>query len=134
MIAIRYLNELKLGNISDEDFPTFCYEDDFCDPLDIEAGLFRGTFLLRVCNKSYPSTKTESVLSQTFCRIFTGPSSVLLQKPGLTSKRKCNADIIGLVKVTPQSIAYAVVQVSSGFVLYAPHSDRILHSGASCAQ
>ena len=134
MIAVRYLNELKLGNVSDEDFPTFCYEDGFCDPLDIEAGLFRGTFLLRVRNKSYPSIMTESVLSQTFRRIFTGPSSVLLQKPGPTSKRKCNADIIGLMKVTPRSIAYAVVQVSSGFIICASHSDRILHSGVSCAQ
>lgn len=65
-------------------------------------------------------------LSQTFRRIFTGPSSVLTKTPGPTSKRKSNADIIGLMQVTPRSIAYAVVQVISTFVLYAIYSDMIL--------
>lgn len=50
MIAVRYLNELKLGNVSDEDFPAFCYESSFCDPKNIELGLFKGIFLQRVRN------------------------------------------------------------------------------------
>ena len=48
MIAVRYINELKLGNVSDEDFPTFCYESGICDSADLEQGLFKGTFLQRV--------------------------------------------------------------------------------------
>jgi len=50
MITVRYIDELKLGNISDEDIPTFCYESGFCDLGNLELGLFKGTFLLRVRN------------------------------------------------------------------------------------
>ena len=50
MIAVRYIDELKLGNISDEDIPTFCYESSSCDLGNITRGLFKGTFLLRVRN------------------------------------------------------------------------------------
>lgn len=50
MITIRYINELKLGNVSDEDIPTFCYESGTCDLEQLELGLFKGTFLLRVRN------------------------------------------------------------------------------------
>jgi hypothetical protein len=48
MITVRYINELKLGNFSDEDFPTFCYESGICDRDNIEQGLFKGIFLQRV--------------------------------------------------------------------------------------
>ena len=48
MIAIRYIKGLKLGNVSDEDFPAFCYESSVCDPHNLEQGLFKGTFLQRV--------------------------------------------------------------------------------------
>jgi len=50
MITVRYINELKLGNISDKDIPTFCYESSFCDLGNLELGLFKGTFLLCVRN------------------------------------------------------------------------------------
>ena len=50
MIAVRYLDVLKLGKISDEDIPTFCYESGSCDLANITLGLFKGTFLLRVRN------------------------------------------------------------------------------------
>ena len=50
MITIRYINELKLGNISDEDIPTFCYESSSCNLDKLELGLFKGTFLLRMHN------------------------------------------------------------------------------------
>jgi hypothetical protein len=49
VIAARYLDELKLGNVSDEDFLTFCYKASICDPDDLEQGLFKGTFLQHVC-------------------------------------------------------------------------------------
>ena len=48
MIAVRYRNELKLGNVSDQDFPMFCYQGEFCNPDNLQMGLFRGTFLMRV--------------------------------------------------------------------------------------
>jgi hypothetical protein len=47
-VFFRYINELKQGNISDEDWPIFCYENEACDPDNLEKGLFRGIYLLRV--------------------------------------------------------------------------------------
>jgi hypothetical protein len=61
MIAVRYLNELKLGNVSDEDFPAFCYESSFCDPNNIELGLFKGTFLRRVRNTISSEHKNSTI-------------------------------------------------------------------------
>ncbi|KAI0281345.1 hypothetical protein BC826DRAFT_923149 [Russula brevipes] len=82
-----------MGNVSDEDWPIFCYENEWCDGEDLETGLFRGIYLLR-----------------TFRRIFTGPKSVTSGQPGPVSKRKSIAQILGMTKVTPRSIAYAAVQ------------------------
>lgn len=93
-------------------------------------GYFSSVFVIQ----SYLSTNIQSSSLQTFRRIFTGPGSVLNEKPGPPTKRKTNADIIGLEQVTPRSIAYAVVQVSSIFVLYAPHAHSITYSGASGPQ
>jgi hypothetical protein len=50
MITIRYINELKLGNISDKDIPTFCYKSSSCNLEKLNLGLFKGTFLLRMRN------------------------------------------------------------------------------------
>jgi len=50
IITIRYINELKLGNISDEDIPTFCYKSGSCNLENLKLGLFKGTFLLHVRN------------------------------------------------------------------------------------
>ena len=50
MITVRYRNQLKLGNVSDHDFPTFCYQGEFCNPDNLQMGLFRGTFLMQVRN------------------------------------------------------------------------------------
>jgi len=69
------------------------------------------------------------ILFKSFRRIFTGPSSVLSKKPGPSSKKRCNAEIIGLTQVTPQSIAYAAVQVSPVFVSCISRSHRMLYSG-----
>jgi len=49
IFAFSYIKQLRLGNVSDEDWPAFCYEDHQCDPEDLEKGLFRGLYLLRVC-------------------------------------------------------------------------------------
>ena len=50
MITVRYRNDLKLGNVSDQDFPTFCYAGEACFPENLQWGLFKGTFLMRVRN------------------------------------------------------------------------------------
>ena len=50
MITVRYINELRLGNILDEDFPTFCYEFGICNPENLKLGLFKGLFLQHVRN------------------------------------------------------------------------------------
>lgn len=49
LFTFRYIKELRLGKLSDEDWPVFCYQDGQCDPEDLEKGLFRGIYLLRVC-------------------------------------------------------------------------------------
>jgi hypothetical protein len=50
MISIRYINELKLSNISDEDISTFCYKSGSCNLEKLDLGLFKGTFLLHMYN------------------------------------------------------------------------------------
>jgi hypothetical protein len=52
---------------------------------------------------------------QVWRHIFTGPASVLKKTPGPASGKRCNAQIHGMTRVTPRSIAYAAVQVRVSF-------------------
>ncbi|KAI9512239.1 hypothetical protein F5148DRAFT_1146280 [Russula earlei] len=81
---LKYIKELQLGNVSDEDWPSFSYENEQCDPEDLKKGLFQGIYLF--------------------------PKLVTSGKPGPASKRKTVVQIVCMTTVTPWAIAYAVVQ------------------------
>ena len=79
-------------NITDEDFPSFLYENETAyDEENEDIGLFRGFLLVRV-----------------FRHIFTGPTSAMDPK---TKAKKSKAKKFRLTKVTRRMIAYASVQV-----------------------
>lgn len=128
----------KIRN-GDEDFavtaqswPNFFYAGYACDPLDLEKGLFKGEILVKVWISRFYSIRTDVAL-QAYKAILTSPSSAAydidtetLEGDGpplkrarteTTATRSNNASLCGLKSVTPRSIAYVAVQVSSNFDL-----------------
>lgn len=94
LLSREFLNRVADGiiKITDEDFPSFLYENDTVyDEQNEDIGLFRGFLLVRV-----------------FRHIFTGPSSAMDPK---TKVNKSKAKKFRLTKVTGRMIAYASVQV-----------------------
>ena len=93
---IRTCIKLQAGSLSctAENMPAFLYPNDQpYNSADRLRGLLRGPLCVMV-----------------YKRIFTGPASAM----GIvgTTRRKTQAQLIGLERTTPRTIAYAVVQVS----------------------
>jgi hypothetical protein len=96
--------------ITDEDFPSFLYENDSVyDPENEDAGLFRGFLLVRV-----------------YRHIFTGPTSAM--DPNVKAN-KFKAKKFKLTKVTGRTIAYACIQVLFFFSLFFYSSSSNLFKG-----
>jgi hypothetical protein len=99
MILIRaFMDRVEDGTIriTDEDFPSFLYENDSVyDAENEDIGLFRGFLLVHV-----------------YRHIFTGPSSAM--DPN-TKANKFKAKKFKLTKVTGRTIAYACIQVRNSF-------------------
>jgi hypothetical protein len=96
-----------------DDWPTFLYEEGVYDPGEIDKGLLRGHFLLRVSRLFIVHRVfAEDIVAKVYKHIFTSPSSALKDSPGTNATRSGNAKIHHMTRVTPTTIAYAAVQVS----------------------
>ncbi len=113
--------------ISDDYFLTCFYPKGHGDPNNVEQNFLRSGLLVKVCFQCV--LHIISLFSQTFCSIFTsptssesfdtesddGPSRKKLQSSGQKKATKCNvATLLHMdSKVTPRAIAYAASIVNA---------------------
>jgi len=101
---------IKIGT---GDWPAYLYDENLeYNPEEKDNGLFRGYLLVRV--RSYLFLPLIANFLQVYRHIFTGPATAFIgssRKGTKASKSKLH----GLSSVTPRTIAYAAVQVTSSF-------------------
>ena len=108
---------------SSREWPSFLYDaKQPWDPDDINKGLLRGHFLLRVCSRLhlwFQYYHTPTLYSQVYLHIFIAPSAAARNRYSTVSAqtekqgvKHGNAQIHGIKRVTGRTIAYAAVQVS----------------------
>jgi hypothetical protein len=130
-------------DISDNYFITCLYPKDSGDPGDVEKHYLRGMLLVKACGYCHGSFYFPSLtLLQTYCAIFTSPSSseafeeemedgpCRKKQKNTTHKKATKSNVATLLrmegKVTPRTIAYAAVLVSSTNTLVFPVSPKQL--------
>jgi hypothetical protein len=135
MFARYYMEQVQDGKIKIKTahYPTFLYDEavDY-DPNEIDKGLCRGHFLLRV-SRGFLTVKQikKSFPFQLYRHIFTGPSSAV-QKVRKASKRS-KAQIHGMTEVTGRTIAYACVQVSVLAIMLALRLNAVIRDALRSA-
>jgi len=96
------------------EWPAYLYdENQVYDPEEKDKGLLRGYLLVRV--RSYFSLFLISDLLQVYRHIFTGPATAFIGS-GRKGTKASKSKLHGLSSVTPRTIAYAAVQVSSNII------------------
>ena len=117
-------------DISEDFFLTCLYPKGYGNPNDVEKYFLRSSLLVKVVFFLFQGLEIDSLSSQTFCAIFTSPSSSeafeeqesddgpTRKKQKTASQKKATKSTVASLlhmegKVTPRAIAYAATLVSS---------------------
>jgi hypothetical protein len=95
-----------------DDWPSFLYPETGYNPRVMDHGLLRGPFLVSVSISVICMCRLIRFL-QCYRHIFTGVRTALKATAGKAPGKKCLADIYNVSQVTPETIAYVAVLVSS---------------------
>ena len=134
MVFLRVRAKIRNGEpdfaVTADSWPAFIYAKEKVDPSNLEKGFLQSKLLVKVrAQFSIHQRSVDSFFVQAFRCIFTSPSSAKgdrededvnsgAQRSPPKKQRKIGggirkpvAELIGLKKVTPRSVAYTAVQV-----------------------